>query len=116
MSSNPVLKFLPFIVVIMMIAACSGGGGSGGNPVTPSDRSGSQAVQSLTIPITSPDNGATYIRGQTVQFTASATDPVDGTLSGSALAWTSNEAAPSGWERIFPSIPCPSERMSSHSL
>ncbi len=91
MSSNPVLKFPPLIAVIMMIAACSGGGGSGGAPVSPSDPSGSQAVQSLTISIISPDNGATYSRGQTIQFTASATDPVDGTLSGSALSWTSSK-------------------------
>ncbi len=87
MSSNPVLKFPLLMIVIMMIAACSSGGKSGSDPVTPSSN---PTVQSLTISITSPANNATYNRGQTIQFTASAVDPVDGTLSGNALSWTSS--------------------------
>lgn len=40
--------------------------------------------------ITSPSNGASFVQGASVAFAGTGTDPEDGTLSGSALAWTSN--------------------------
>ena len=43
-----------------------------------------------TAAISTPLNGATYELGETVTFSGSATDPEDGTLTGSALVWTSN--------------------------
>ena len=42
-----------------------------------------------TVTITSPMNFATYIQGDTIQFSATANDPEDGALSGDSLVWTS---------------------------
>jgi hypothetical protein len=38
--------------------------------------------------ITSPTSGADYGTGQTVNFTATATDPADGSLAGNQVQWT----------------------------
>ncbi|HEV7991674.1 MAG TPA: PKD domain-containing protein [Gemmatimonadaceae bacterium] len=46
--------------------------------------------QPPTVTISAPADGATYAQGQSVTFTASATDPEDGTLSGASLVWYSN--------------------------
>jgi hypothetical protein len=40
--------------------------------------------------LTAPANGATFQSGATVTFSGSATDPEDGVLSGTALAWSSS--------------------------
>ena len=40
--------------------------------------------------IGSPSNGATVVKGSSVTFTGSGTDPEDGTLSGTSLTWSSN--------------------------
>lgn len=100
MCSNPVVKLLPLISAVIVITACSGGG-SGGTQVAPSSTGDSQAVQTLTASIISPDNGATYSRGQTIHFTATAADPIDGTLSGNALSWTSSRDGSIGQGKDF---------------
>jgi hypothetical protein len=43
-----------------------------------------------TIIISHPEDGKTYPSGATVPFMASASDPQDGTLSGSSIVWTSD--------------------------
>lgn len=93
MSSNAVLKILSLFLIAFVVTACSGGGNSGNGLASPSTPSGTgtPTVQSLTVSITSPKKGDTFIRGQSIQFTASAEDPVDGTLSGDALSWTSSQ-------------------------
>lgn len=88
MSSNAVVKRLSLVLLTFVVTACSGGG-SGDGPSTSTPSSG-PTVQSLTVSITSPKDGDTFTAGQAIQFTASALDPVDGTLSGDALLWTSS--------------------------
>jgi PKD repeat protein len=46
--------------------------------------------QSPTATITSPTNGAGFVPGATIAFTGSGTDHEDGTLTGTALVWTSS--------------------------
>ncbi|UCG88117.1 MAG: Ig-like domain repeat protein, partial [Gemmatimonadota bacterium] len=41
------------------------------------------------VQITSPEDGAQFLAGETVSFAGSAHDPEDGPLSGSALSWES---------------------------
>ncbi len=43
-----------------------------------------------TVTITSPADGSTFNKGDTITFTGSATDPEDGALTGSSLVWTSS--------------------------
>lgn len=46
--------------------------------------------QPPTATITAPNDGATFALGQNVMFVGLGSDPEDGTLPGSALAWTSD--------------------------
>lgn len=59
------------------LAACGGGGGSGEPAVD----------QAPTASITSPAGGTTFRAGDTLTFTGSGTDPEDGALGTSRLAW-----------------------------
>ena len=46
--------------------------------------------QPPTATITSPTNGASFVQGASVSFTGSGTDPEDGTLPATSLAWVSS--------------------------
>jgi PKD repeat protein len=65
-------------------------------PGDPLNDSGSQACvvptsnQSPTASISSPSNGTTVVQGTSVSFAGTGSDPEDGTLTGSALTWTSS--------------------------
>jgi len=52
--------------------------------------------QPPTARITAPTNGSTFAFGQNVMFVGLGTDPEDGTLPGSSLAWTSDRDGPLG--------------------
>ncbi len=43
-----------------------------------------------TVSITTPADGADFTQGDPVSFTATATDPEDGALTGASLTWASN--------------------------
>ena len=68
--------------VSLGIAGCGGDG----DPTGPGG--GSNAAPSVTI--SGPASGSTYTAGQRITFSGSATDPEDGALTGTALAWTSS--------------------------
>ncbi|MBF0226467.1 MAG: hypothetical protein HQK76_13510, partial [Desulfobacterales bacterium] len=71
--------------------------------LTAYDSSGLQGTASITIVVTqksntvpsvainSPSNNSSFNQGTSVSFSGSATDPEDGTLSGSSLVWTSSK-------------------------
>ncbi|MBF0226139.1 MAG: hypothetical protein HQK76_11850, partial [Desulfobacterales bacterium] len=43
-----------------------------------------------SVTINSPSNNSSFTQGTSISFSGSATDPEDGTLSGSSLVWTSS--------------------------
>ena len=51
---------------------------------------------SLEATITAPADGAAFLPGDSIAFEGSASDPEDGTLTGSALAWASDIDGPLG--------------------
>lgn len=83
--------------------------------VTVTDGEGAQAsaqvniqiiVTSNTPPeinITSPLDASTYVGGSTIEFSASASDAEDGSLSGNAIVWTSNLDGVIGTDTSFTS-------------
>ena len=65
--------------------------------VTDTDGKSTSAIVNITTgnaaptaTINDPADGSTYKEGETVSFNGSGTDTEDGTLTGSALVWTSN--------------------------
>lgn len=64
-----------------LVAACGSDGGTGPTNSGPG---------SPEATITAPGSGSTYTSGQRISFVGTATDAEDGTLSGSALVWTSS--------------------------
>lgn len=73
--------------LILLAAIASWTVGCGGSDDTTGPGNGNVAP---TVTITGPASGSTYTAGQRVTFAGSATDPEDGALSGTALAWSSN--------------------------
>jgi K+/H+ antiporter YhaU regulatory subunit KhtT len=56
------------------------------------------------VTITSPTDDATYNSGDTMTFTASATDAEDGVLTGSSLVWTSDKDGQIGTGASFQTV------------
>ena len=54
------------------------------------DLSSLRGNQRPTVSIISPNDGSTYIEGDSIAFQGEADDPEDGPLSGSSLFWTSS--------------------------
>jgi glucose/arabinose dehydrogenase len=75
----------PFLATLALLAGallwgCGGGGGGGAD-----------APNQPPVPtITAPAAGGTFRAGDTLTFTASATDPEDGTLPAAQLTWWAN--------------------------
>ncbi len=68
------------LLVSALLAACGGGGGGGGN-----------APNQPPVPVISaPVAGSTFRAGDTLSFTASASDAEDGNLPAAALTWWAN--------------------------
>jgi len=82
-------KILRFIVMSILVflgfATIIGTGGSGGDPPINPDNT----LPSATI--NSPEEGSSYLKGEYIIFSGSATDDEDGTLSGTSLIWTSSK-------------------------
>lgn len=64
------------------LAGCGGGGGDDG-PTEPANRA-------PDVSITRPAEGSSFQEGETVVFEGSAVDPEQGSLTGSALVWSSD--------------------------
>lgn len=78
------LVSISFIILIAVIlTACGGDGGGGGGGEPPSNTP-------PTPSITSPSDGSTYTKGDTITFSGTGEDPEDGALTGDSLVWTSS--------------------------
>ena len=73
--------------LILFAAIASGAAGCGGDDDPTGPGNGNVAP---TVTITGPASGSTYTAGQRITFAGSATDPEDGALSGTSLAWSSS--------------------------
>ena len=62
---------------------------------------GQPANRPPTVTINAPGNGQSALQGASIQFTGSASDPEQGTLSGAALVWTSSVAGQIGTGTSF---------------
>lgn len=72
------------LVIAFALVQC--GGGDDGGPVDP----GPDPNESPSVSITSPDDGASFEAGADVTFQGNASDPEDGSLSGTSLTWSSD--------------------------
>lgn len=74
------------LVIAFGLVQCGGGGDDG--PTDPDP--GPDPNDPPSVSITSPDDGATFDAGADVTLEGSASDPEDGSLTGSSLAWSSD--------------------------
>lgn len=81
----------PLLDVSTFVAGFVPGLGGGGGPTPPVD--GDTTLPVVTI--TSPSNDASFASGETITFTATATDDIDGGLTDS-LTWTSSNGGQIG--------------------
>jgi hypothetical protein len=70
-----------WLVLSVVVLAAGCGDDTSSSPV---------ANQPPAAAITSPENGAVFAEGDTVRFEGSGSDPEDGALTGTSLAWSSS--------------------------
>src|SRR5680860_872227 len=70
-------RFTAALAAAALLAGCFGDGGT--DPNTPP-----------TVSILSPEDGATFLGGESITFEATASDEEDGPLTGSRVVWSSN--------------------------
>jgi uncharacterized repeat protein (TIGR01451 family) len=85
MSSSTVIKRLYPALILVTVAACSGG--SHDTQITPS---ANPPPETLSVTITSPADGASFVRGDAVKLSGDGQDSLHGPLAGSALSWSSS--------------------------
>ncbi|MDX1675603.1 MAG: Ig-like domain-containing protein, partial [Longimicrobiales bacterium] len=77
MDLSRLTRFTAIVAAAALLAGCGGDGGT--DPNAPP-----------TTSILSPDDGATFTAGESITFQATASDPEDGSLTGSRVVWSSS--------------------------
>jgi len=89
-----------FISLIAVLFSCGGREEEAGK--TPANKP-------PTVSIDSPNDFATYLQGDSIEFSGTAEDTEDGTLSGDSLVWTSNIDSQFGTGASFSIVPSPGQ-------
>jgi photosystem II stability/assembly factor-like uncharacterized protein len=89
--TRSIIYFLFVVACLSMLGSC-GKDDSISNPPTDT---------APTCNITSPADSTTFVEGQTINFSATATDPEDGSLTGGSLVWTSDQDGQIGTGNSF---------------